>query len=217
MNEREISPYEKFMLTTSRNPSHRTRSFARDMVRVIPWCFHFTRGSCSLKDLAEELTNLGINRLLILHEKKGNPSLIKFYKLVDEQLEERDYRVRIKGISLGRELKRERSVFTSESKFSVINQSKSDFGEQLYNMLSLFFEFERVRELPRDPKFKGIAILYSDTNDGQINLEFQQIETKKMIGPRITISDVYLGKKGEAIKSLMNLIGFGKRKNQSKN
>ena len=84
-------------------------------------------------------------------------------------------------------------------------------------MLSLFFEFERVRELPRDPKFKGIAILYSDTNDGLINLEFQQIETKKMIGPRITISDVYLGKKGEAIKSLMNLIGFGKRKNQSKN
>ncbi|MHA1558076.1 MAG: hypothetical protein ACTSPM_14235 [Candidatus Heimdallarchaeota archaeon] len=73
MNEREISPYEKFMLTTSRKPSHRTRSFARDLVTVIPWCFHFTRGSCSLKDLAEELTNLGINRLLILHEKKGNP------------------------------------------------------------------------------------------------------------------------------------------------
>ncbi|MHA1156183.1 MAG: hypothetical protein ACTSQK_08755 [Candidatus Heimdallarchaeota archaeon] len=217
MNEREISPYEKFMLTTSRKPSHRTRSFARDLVTVIPWCFHFTRGSCSLKDLAEELTNLGINRLLILHEKKGNPSLIKFYKLVDEKIEERDYRVRIKGISLGRELRNVRSIFTSESKFSVINQSKSDFGEQLYTMLSLFFDFERTRELPLNPNFKGIAILYSDTSEGHINLVFQQIETKKMIGPRITISDVYLGKKGEAIRSLMDLIGIGKRRSQTKN
>ncbi len=217
MNEREISPYEKFMLTTSRKPSHRTRSFARDLVTVIPWCFHFTRGSCSLKDLAEELTNLGINRLLILHEKKGNPSLIKFYKLVDEKIEERDYRVRIKGISLGRELRNVRSIFTSESKFSVINQSQSDFGEQLYTMLSLFFDFERTRELPLDTNFKGIAILYSDTSEGHINLVFQQIETKKMIGPRITISDVYLGKKGEAIRSLMDLIGIGKRRSQSKN
>ncbi len=160
MNEREISPYEKFMLTTSRKPSHRTRSFTRDLVRVIPWCFHFTRGSCSLKDLAEELTDLGINRVLILHERKGNPSLIKFYKLVNEKLEEREYRVRIKGISLGRELRNVRSIFTSESKFSVINQSKSDFGEQLYTMLSIFFDFQRTRALPQDPNFKGIAILY---------------------------------------------------------
>lgn len=217
MNEREISPYEKFMLTTSRKPSHRTRSFARDLVTVIPWCFHFTRGSCSLKDLAEELANLGINRILILHEKKGNPSLIKFYKLVDEKLEEREYRVRIKGISLSRELKHVRSIFTSESKFSVVNQSKSDFGEQLYTMLSLFFDFQRVRELPQDPNFKGIAILYSDNVQGHIKLEFQQIETKKMIGPRVTISDVYLGKKGEAIRSLMDLIGIGKRRRRSKN
>ncbi|MHA1558077.1 MAG: hypothetical protein ACTSPM_14240 [Candidatus Heimdallarchaeota archaeon] len=125
--------------------------------------------------------------------------------------------MRIKGISLGRELRNVRSIFTSESKYSVINQSQSDFGEQLYTMLSLFFDFERTRELPLDPNFKGIAILYSDTAEGHINLVFQQIETKKMIGPRITISDVYLGKKGEAIRSLMDLIGIGKRRSQSKN
>ena len=211
MNEREIAPYEKFMLTTSRNPSQRTRSFIRDLVRVIPWSFHFTRGSCSLKDLADELENLGINRLLILHEKKGNPSLMKFYKLVDGILSERDYRVRIKGITLARELNRGRSVFTFESKFKVINQCESDFGEQLYTMLSLFFGFEKFRELPRDPELKGIAILFSD-KESIINLEFQQIETKQMIGPRISISDVFLGKKGEAIRSLMNLIGIGKRR-----
>ncbi|HUU78253.1 MAG TPA: hypothetical protein VMX55_07890 [candidate division Zixibacteria bacterium] len=214
MNEREIAPYDKFMLTTSRNPSQRTRSFIRDLVRVIPWSFHFTRGSCSLKDLADEIENLGINRLLILHEKKGNPSLMKFYKLIDDQLVERDYRVRIKGISLARELNRGRSTFTSESKLRVINQCESDFGEQLYAMLSLFFNFERFRTLQTEPNLKGIAILFSDKNN-LISLEFQQIETKEMIGPRITISDVFLGKKGEAIKSLMNLIGIGKgRKNR---
>ena len=154
MNEREIAPFDKFVITTSRKPSQRTRSFVRDLVRVIPWSFHFTRGSCSLKDLAEELENLGIVRLLILHEKKGNPSLMKFYKLVDGQLNERDYRVRIKGISLARELKRGRSKFTADSKLRVINLSQTDFGEQLYTILSVFFGFERERELPRIPNLK---------------------------------------------------------------
>ena len=139
MTERDIAPYEKFVLTTSRKPSQRTRSFIRDLVRVIPWSFHFTRGSCSLNDLANELAVLGINRLLIVHEKKGNPSLVKFYKLDKGELMERDYRLRIKGISLSRELRRNRTVFTADSKLQVINQSQSDFGEQLYTMLSLFF------------------------------------------------------------------------------
>ncbi|NHJ85269.1 MAG: hypothetical protein FK734_07390 [Asgard group archaeon] len=212
MTERDIAPYDKFVLTTSRKPSQRTRSFVRDLVRVIPWSFHFTRGTCSLKDLADELAILGINRLLILHEKKGNPSLMKFYKLTDNKLLERDYRVRIKGISLARELKRGRSIFTAESKFRVINHCQSDFGEQLYAMLSIFFNFERTRSFPQDSTLKGIAMIFSDTDEGIINLEFQQIETREMIGPRITISDIFLGKKGEAIRSLMNIIGLGKKR-----
>ena len=212
MTERDIAPYEKFVLTTSRKPSQRTRSFIRDLVRVIPWSFHFTRGSCSLNDLANELAVLGINRILIIHEKKGNPSLVKFYKLDEGKLMERDYRLRIKGISLARELRRGRTVFTADSKLQVINQSQSDFGEQLYTMLSLFFNFERKRELPRDTNMKGIAIIFADTKEGLIILDFQQIESKDMIGPRISISDVFLGKKGEAIQSLMNLIGLGKGK-----
>jgi U3 small nucleolar ribonucleoprotein protein IMP4 len=210
MTERDIAPYEKFVLTTSRKPSQRTRSFIRDLVRVIPWSFHFTRGSCSLNDLANELAVLGISRILIVHEKKGNPSLVKFYKLDEGKLMERDYRLRIKGISLARELRRGRTVFTADSKLQVINQSQSDFGEQLYTMLSLFFNFERKRTLPRDANMKGIAIIFADTKEGLIILDFQQIESKDMIGPRISISDVFLGKKGEIILSLMNLIGMGK-------
>lgn len=212
MNEREIAPYDKFVITTSRKPGQRTRSFIRDLIWVIPWSFHFTRGSCSLNDLADEMTILGINRSIIIHEKKGNPSFVKFYKLEDEKLIERDYRIRLRGISLARELKRGRSKFTSESKLKVINKCQSDFGEQLYTMLAIFFNFERMRELPHDENMKGIAINFSDSKEEMITLDFMQIETKEMIGPRITVTDVYLGKKGEAIKSLMNLIGLGKRR-----
>ncbi|MBD3192458.1 MAG: hypothetical protein GF308_17595 [Candidatus Heimdallarchaeota archaeon] len=211
MTERQIAPYEKFLLTTSRDPSPRTRSFVRDLTRVIPWSFHFTRGSCSLKDVADELAILGIIRAMIVHERKGNPSRATFYKLVDGELIERDYRVRIKGITLARELNRGRSVFTSESKFRVVNKCNSDFGEQLYTMLSLFFDFNKERELPRIPDLKGIAVYFSDDEEGNIILEFQQIETKEMIGPKIVISDVYLGKKGEAIRSLMKIIGLGSK------
>ena len=37
-----------------------------------------------------------------------------------------------------------------------------------------------------------------------------------MIGPRISISDVYLGRKGEAVRSLMNVIGIGRRRAKKK-
>ncbi|MEA2069713.1 MAG: hypothetical protein U9O98_00320 [Asgard group archaeon] len=215
MTERQIAPYEKFVITTSRNPSQRTRSLLRDVVRVIPWSFHFTRGSCSLKDLANELTVLGINRCLIVHERKGNPAVIKFYKLIEGVLVERDYRIKLKGVTLARELDRGRSVFTAESKLRVINRCTSDFGEQLYTMFSFFFGFERERSLPQIPNLKGIAILFSDDKKGHITLEFQQIETKELIGPKIVIDDVILGKKGEAIRSIMDKIGFGKKSSNS--
>ena len=115
---------------------------------------------------------------------------------------------------MARELRRGRSVFTAESKYRVINQCKSDFGEQLYDMLSLFFNFERSRELIKDSNLKGIAVFFSDSKEDLIKLDFQQIETGEMIGPRVTISDVYLGKKGEAIRSLMNLVGIGRRRDR---
>jgi U3 small nucleolar ribonucleoprotein protein IMP4 len=210
MTERQIAPYEKFLLTTSRKPSPRTRSFVRDVTRVIPWSFHFTRGSCSLADIADELSVLGINRCLILHEKNGNPSLVKFYKLKNKELVERDYKVRIKGIALARELKRGRSVFTKESKFRVINQCTSKFGEKLYRLLSIFFDFTKERELPRIPNLKGIALLFSDTKNNNITIQFQQIETQEMVGPKIIISKLFLGKKGEALSKLLDRLGIGK-------
>jgi rRNA maturation protein Rpf1 len=184
----------------------------RDLARVIPWSFYFTRGSCSLNDIANELEALGINRCMIVHERKGNPGFAKFYKLQDGELVERDYRIRLRGVALARELRRGRSTFTSESKLRVINRCTSDFGEQLYTMLSMFFGFERERELPRDPNYKGIAIIFSDSPEGHIILDFRQIETGEYIGPKITITDVYLGKKGEAIKSLIEMLGIGKKK-----
>jgi len=164
-----------------------------------------------LKEIANELASLGINRAMVVHELKGNPSRATFYKLIDGKLVERDYKVRIKGIALARELNRGRSVFTAESRLRIINKCTSDFGEQLYTMLSLFFNFNKERELPRIPDLKGIALYFSDDPGGNITLDFQQIETKEMIGPRITISDVHLGKKGEAIRSLMGILGIGKR------
>ncbi|WP_423793103.1 ribosomal biogenesis protein [Methanocaldococcus indicus] len=63
------------IITTSRKPSQRTRSFARDLERVlnIPYV---QRGKLSLKELFEI-----DNNILLIGEFRGNPGSLVFYNL----------------------------------------------------------------------------------------------------------------------------------------
>lgn len=59
------------IVTTSRKPSRRTRSFVKAFCRFLDWKY-IQRGKLSLKDF--ELDNL-----CIISEIKGNPAVMEFY------------------------------------------------------------------------------------------------------------------------------------------
>jgi U3 small nucleolar ribonucleoprotein protein IMP4 len=62
------------ILTTSRKPSRRTRSLAKALARFMNWRY-VTRGKLSLEDL---YSMLGKNEyLVIIHEVKGNPAILR--------------------------------------------------------------------------------------------------------------------------------------------
>ncbi|GEM_PF-1736367 len=61
------------LVTTSRKPSPRTRSFSRDLARAIG-ARYMTRGKANL----QEVFSLD-DRVVIVKERHGNPSLIEVY------------------------------------------------------------------------------------------------------------------------------------------
>ena len=77
------------IITTSRKPSQRTRSFCKRFARYLK-AEYITRGKLSLK----EVLNLG-DKIIYVTEFKGNPGKITIFEKGKEVL-----KINIKGVSL---------------------------------------------------------------------------------------------------------------------
>lgn len=66
------------LITTSRKPSQRTRSFGRNLERVLN-SKYVNRGKMSIRDVMIKSVQLEFNNTVIISETKGNPSRIDLY------------------------------------------------------------------------------------------------------------------------------------------
>ncbi len=69
------------IITTSREPSRRTRSFIKDLVKAIPNSLKLNRGKATYEDLARIALNKNAYGVLMTLEMKGNPSALSFWSL----------------------------------------------------------------------------------------------------------------------------------------
>ncbi len=65
------------LITTSRKPGRRTRSFCKELSRAIPRSLYVNRGKASIEDIWRHARNEGFYRILVVGETKGNPSIIR--------------------------------------------------------------------------------------------------------------------------------------------
>ncbi len=65
------------LITTSRKPGRRTRSFCKDLQRALPFSKYVNRGKGNVADMVDLAYRQGFSRLLIVGETKGNPSIIR--------------------------------------------------------------------------------------------------------------------------------------------
>jgi|Deesub1362A_J573_1020465.scaffolds.fasta_scaffold00115_74 rRNA maturation protein Rpf1 len=83
------------LITTSRKPSNRTRSFCKDLQKAIPGSVYKTRGKARLQDLLHQ------ERTVYVTESKGNPRTIEIYEKGKRLLH-----IVITGVKLSREGRR---------------------------------------------------------------------------------------------------------------
>jgi U3 small nucleolar ribonucleoprotein protein IMP4 len=67
------------LITTSRKPSQRTRTFCRSLERVLKVrCVN--RGKMNIREVFLKAKEMGYQRVAIISEKNGNPSVIDVYR-----------------------------------------------------------------------------------------------------------------------------------------
>ncbi|MFQ5836261.1 MAG: Brix domain containing protein, partial [Candidatus Bathyarchaeia archaeon] len=74
------------LLTTSRRPTPRIRTFCRDLARSIPNVVRVNRGKLSLDGIAEKALEFNADRVVIVDRWKGGPGKIEFFKIGQEGL-----------------------------------------------------------------------------------------------------------------------------------
>jgi len=90
----------RYLISTSKNPSRYTRSFAKDLERVLPGAFYLTRGKLSLDAVFEYATAKSYDVVVLIGEYHGNPATLEFYEPSGKP---RGLALRLKGVKLMRE------------------------------------------------------------------------------------------------------------------
>ncbi len=110
------------LITTSRKPSRNTRAFARTLANLIPHSQYLTRGNKNIQSLIEEARVRGFEKILIIHDKNGNPSALSFIRVTRKDWEWEEEIV-LKGI------------FFERTKKKFTQADADEFTSKLFNIL----------------------------------------------------------------------------------
>ncbi len=125
------------LITTSRRPSRRTRTFVKELVRVLPGSIRLNRGKLSVDDLHELMLKKGVNKILIIDTKKGNPSRLSFMTLSQNGLA-RKLVIEVNGLTLQMD-KGQKTVFSD-----LIGIKANNVPSDLLKTFNYFFSLPPI-------------------------------------------------------------------------
>lgn len=173
------------LLTTSRRPTKRIRTFCNDLARAIPNVVRVNRGKMSLQELAENTFERGLDRVIIVDRWKGGPGRIRFHRMERGRLVEVPPEINVKGMKLQRELKGAGKKIDSLIIGKQADGSPSDMV-MLSDALSDFLEIGIVDIEEAGSNYEAAIKVYRD--DAQLtHLSFFLLPSMVEVGPRITI------------------------------
>ncbi|MBN1784138.1 MAG: hypothetical protein JW815_00155 [Candidatus Bathyarchaeota archaeon] len=173
------------LLTTSRRPTGRIRTFCRDLANSIPDTVRVNRGKMSLDGIAEKAIEVEAEKIVVVDRWQGGPGRISLYRLGSSGLDFVPPLMLIKGIQLRREFKSvkkhgQSSVITFAPKNSLAT-------DKIAGQLSQFFGLP-AHYLDDVAGTHVIAMHLSFDCSGVLQLTFKRLQQMVEIGPRITIS-----------------------------
>ncbi|MCE4624468.1 MAG: hypothetical protein F7C35_01205 [Desulfurococcales archaeon] len=185
----------KIIVTTTRRPTPRTRSLVKDLVSVIPGAVRFTRGHYSMPELAIEARALGAERVLIVASRRGNPSLVRFYKVGDEELVN-IASLSILGVTLSREWKKGTPQNIGTAKGVAVYLVRRDPTAEIVAEALVGGLGARVSAESNVPDY--VVIVLSPSERGGVEAVFTF--NGRVVGPKLRLSPVSKSLKGVNIE-----------------
>jgi U3 small nucleolar ribonucleoprotein protein IMP4 len=173
------------LLTTSRRPTGRMRTFCRDLANSIPDAVRVNRGKMSLDGVAEKAIELEADRVVVVDRWRGGPGKISLFQVSSTGLKPVPPLMLIKGIRLRRELNEGRRGVRS----SAITLEPEDSAEltRIAGQLSKYFSLP-VLSLDEASENHRASMHFSFDSSRHIQITFTLPGRMVEIGPRVTLS-----------------------------
>nr|WP_292319269.1 hypothetical protein [Caldisphaera sp.] len=129
------------LITSSRDPSQRTRTFINELSSVLPDSIKITRGKLSLEDLNYIILKYNMEKLIIIGEFKGNPGRIEIYNPIKNyDKPEKSYEFIINSVALRKEL----GINDKIRLKNIFVKQLSGYNEKELKYVKLFAEIFKI-------------------------------------------------------------------------
>ncbi len=185
------------IITTSRYPTRRIRSFTKDLHSAIPTSIRVTRGKKGIRDLEELCSIYGANRVLIIGRYKGCPGKMNFLKMTPRGLTYIPFTLLIGGVTLLREINplRRGSLGREDvDEIFIAYVGKGDIEKAAYLLGEGFDlkvkQLEGISEVKEFETTVSVLMVTKDRKRGQLAIKFYENRGLREIGPRIRVKKV---------------------------
>lgn len=174
------------MLTTSRRPTRRIRTFCNDLERSIPNTLRVNRGKMSLQELAAHTVGRGQDRIIIVDRWKGGVGSIGLYRIGQGRLVQVRPQIYVGGMKLQRELG-ERAKKVGSLVIARNPDEPSPEVSRLSEALSDFLSVPIMNIDEASLNYEAVMQVYRGKPES-LNLSFFLLPSMVEIGPHITIA-----------------------------
>ena len=177
----------KILLTTSRNPTPKIRSFCNDIARVVPNIALVNRGKMSMNDLAEKALETNADRAVIIDRWERGIGRIEFFQVSSGHLTSVPPILFIADVKLQREIAQTR--LKPIHSLVMTQPTSTSNSVQLADALTKFFSVPTLSEKKAASNYQA-AIRISRNAKERVQVTFTQLPNMVEVGPRMTLGRV---------------------------
>ncbi len=169
------------LITTSRRPTKKIRTLAKELERVIPYSKRLQRGKSGFRKLTDRMLVGGHDRLIVIEAYRGNPGRLVLYRLMDSRLK-RSAVIHLSGVTLQLGLDK----FMSSSLEVEVDEEVAEFKgvRSLHGYLKEFLRSDLYHELKGEP-----CVLKVSSNRGDTILSFTEAEYGRVVHPKLKVKE----------------------------
>jgi len=182
-----MSTKKNVLLTTSREPTDKIRTFCNDIAHSLPNVIRVNRGKLSLDGIAEKALELHADRIVIVDRYKDGFANIRFFRTGASGLTPFPPLINIASVRLRREF--EARTKPIKSLAITMPSENSLTAKRLVQLISEFFDIPVFVGQNTVSGFSASIRISSDSLN-RFQITFVLFPTLIEIGPRINVSKV---------------------------